>query len=91
VINNVETLFGGSGDSAARRRMVCGPWIAQERRHTVILHFGPRQQARHLRIADGFPLRQMIEDVAGGMLNGRKLKAVDSPAAVRVRCCRGRN
>src|SRR6266576_2324025 len=24
----------------------------------------------------GFPLRQMIEDVAGGMLNGRKLKAV---------------
>src|ERR1700716_56161 len=49
VINNVETL------SAARRRMVCGPWIAQEWGHTVVLRFGPRQQARHLRIADGLP------------------------------------
>jgi NADH-quinone oxidoreductase subunit F len=77
VINNVETL--SSAPEILRRG---GEWYAglgspKNGGTRLFCISGPRQQARHLRIADGLStLRQMIEDVAGGMLNGKKLKAV---------------
>ena len=45
--------FIGSGNFATRRRMVRGPGLAEKRRHAPVLHFRPRQQPGHLRIADG--------------------------------------
>jgi len=73
VINNVETLFGAPE--------ICG---AAE---NGLRAFGSPRTAAHgyfcIRATStspastmpmGFPLRQMIEDVAGGMLNGRKLR-----------------
>ena len=53
VINNVETLVLRPGNSAARRRMVRRPGLGEKWRHAPVLHFRPREQAGHLRIADG--------------------------------------
>ena len=75
IINNVETLATVPADHSRRRRMVCRPRHSEKRRHAPLFHLRPRQQARNLRTAPRFP-PALIEEVAGGMSNGKKLKAV---------------
>ena len=65
-----------AGDHPRRRRMVRRPRHAQKWRHAPLFHLRTHQSPGNLRIAAGFPLRRLIEEVAGGMRDGKKLKAV---------------
>src|ERR1700694_1075946 len=76
VINNVETL--SSAPEILRRG---GEWYAglgspKNGGTRLFCISGHVNKPGIYELPMGFPLRQMIEDVAGGMLNGRKLKAV---------------
>src|ERR1700676_4778666 len=76
VINNVETL--SSAPEILRRG---GEWYAglgspKNGGTRMFCISGHVNKPGIYELPMGFPLRQMIEDVAGGMLNGRKLKAV---------------
>jgi len=75
VINNVETL--SAAPEILRRG---GEWYAGLDRPKcgtrLFCISGHVNKPGIYELPMGFPLRQMIEDVAGGMLNGRKLKAV---------------
>ncbi len=76
VINNVETL--SAAPEILRRG---GEWYAglgspKNGGTRLFCVSGHVNKPGIYELPMGFPLRQMIEDVAGGMLNGRKLKAV---------------
>jgi NADH-quinone oxidoreductase subunit F len=76
VINNVETL--SSAPEILRRG---GEWYAglgspKNGGTRMFCISGHVNKPGIYELPMGFSLRQMIEDVAGGMLNGRKLKAV---------------
>ncbi len=76
VINNVETL--SSAPEILRRG---GEWYAglgspKNGGTRMFCISGHVNRPGIYELPMGFPLRRMIEDVAGGMLNGKKLKAV---------------
>ena len=75
-INNTETFAAVPCDPAQRRRVVPEPRQAEQRRHQDLLGVGPRRAARATtKCTLGTPFAKLLE-MAGGMRDGRKLKAV---------------
>ena len=77
VINNAETLSHSAGNYSQRAAIGTPAWHAEKRRHAALFCIsGHVNKPGIYELPLGFPLRKLIEDVAGGMLNGKKLKAV---------------
>ena len=77
VINNVETLSSVPADHSARRRMVRRPGHSEKWRHAPLCDFRARESPRNLRACRwASTCKRMIEEVAGGVPGGKKLKAV---------------
>ena len=75
-VNNVETLCNVPSIVAQGRGVVCRARAREKRRAEAVLRQRPRRQARRLRGVDAHDVESLIYDYAGGIANGRQLKAV---------------
>ena len=79
VVNNVETLCCVPGDRAARRRTLAAPWAVSDEGGTQASTASPAASRRTGLPGScpmGTPMREVIEEHAGGMRDGFELRAV---------------
>ena len=75
VLNNVETFCAVPRHHPRRRGCLCGSRRAQGWRHKLTCLTGHVNKPGVYELPLGFPVKRMIEEVGGGILGGKKLKA----------------